>query len=236
MKISLLIAALDEAENMPHLLPRIPKTPEIAEVILIDGRSTDDTIAVAKALMPDIQVICQDRRGRGDAIRCGAKAASGDYLINLDADSSDRPEEIPLLIEKAREGYDVVKGSRYMKGGGTQDEAWDRFIMVRLTQFVTNTLWRTHYTDTVYGLWLIRRDRFLEMNLQARWNCLEHEMMGEATRRGLKVAEIPAFEDKRLHGRVKFSYLRDGSRIGWTVFSEAFKIWMDRLRFRRVSA
>jgi glycosyltransferase involved in cell wall biosynthesis len=112
--------------------------PEIVEVILVNGASTDGTPDVARKLLPSICIVEQDGRGKGNALRCGASAAKGDYLMVVDADDSHRPEEIPVYIDMARQGYEMIKGCRYLHGGGTEDETLGRGIMVRLADIVAN--------------------------------------------------------------------------------------------------
>src|SRR5579883_1423422 len=91
-RISVIIPARNEARNLSHVLARIPTS--VSEVVLVDGDSSDDTVAVARALRPDIVVVRQEKRGKGDAIRCGLAATSGDIVVLLDADGSTDPQEI----------------------------------------------------------------------------------------------------------------------------------------------
>lgn len=222
--LSIIIPALDEERNLPHVLPRIPALPELGEVILVDGHSKDTTVRVAQELMPQIKVIYQRGKGKGDAVRSGVQAAQGEFFLVLDADGSHRPEEIPLYLEKAREGYDLVKGSRYLDGKRhTDDETLDRRVMVGLTHVVTNALWRTRFTDIGYGMLLMRRQRFLDLDIRANRLEMEYEIAAKATRHGLRIVEIPAHEDRRLHGRSRLSYIRDGRLIAQVVFREYFR-------------
>src|SRR2546423_5518844 len=85
-RITVVIPARNEAQNLRHVLPYIPSI--VSEVILVDGHSTDDTIAVAQELMPTIHVIKQVRKGKGDALRIGFAACTGDIIVMLDADGS----------------------------------------------------------------------------------------------------------------------------------------------------
>ena len=114
--ITLIILALNEERNLPHVLPRIP--PIVDEVLLVDGHSTDNTIALAKELCPRIRIVFQGGKGKGDAIRCGIKSATGDIAVTLDADGSMTPEEIEryaddpcLIIAPALREGKVVYGS-----------------------------------------------------------------------------------------------------------------------------
>ena len=77
-KVTVIIPALNEAENLPHVLPKIPNW--IYEVILIPGPSTDGTAEVARRIMPNIRIVEQEGKGKGAALRSGVKAATGDIL------------------------------------------------------------------------------------------------------------------------------------------------------------
>src|SRR5438477_4368808 len=86
LRVSVVIPAINEATNLPYVLPRIPTW--VSEVLLVDGRSTDGTVEVARKLLPDIRIVTQRGRGKGDALRCGFEAAAGDIIVMLDADGS----------------------------------------------------------------------------------------------------------------------------------------------------
>src|SRR5438034_3937926 len=91
--ISVVIPTRNEAQNLYYILLRIPSI--VSEVILVDGHSTDDTIAVAQQLLPTIHLIRQTARGKGDAVRAGFAACTGDIIVMLDGDGSTDPQEIP---------------------------------------------------------------------------------------------------------------------------------------------
>src|SRR5947209_10498463 len=99
--ISVVIPALNEAPNLRHVLPRIPWF--VHEIILVDGRSIDDTVTVVQQLgpiiQPPIRLIKQTGKGKGDALRAGFAASTGDIIVMLDADGSTDPREIPLFVE-----------------------------------------------------------------------------------------------------------------------------------------
>ena len=91
-RISIVIPAMNEARNLPHVLPQLPTD---CEIILVDGHSTDETVLVAQRLRPDIVVICQTRIGKGNALACGFAAATGEYIVMIDADLTYDFDEIP---------------------------------------------------------------------------------------------------------------------------------------------
>ncbi|MGD0875792.1 MAG: glycosyltransferase family 2 protein, partial [Acidimicrobiales bacterium] len=91
-----MIPTLNEARNIAEVLPRLPLG--IDQVVLVDGGSDDGTVAVACRILPDITVVQQTRRGKGNALACGFAAATGDIIVMMDADGSTRPEEIPRFV------------------------------------------------------------------------------------------------------------------------------------------
>ena len=85
-KITALVCALNEASNLPYVLPKIP--PSVDEVLLVDGHSSDGTAELAHQLWPGIRVLQQPGKGKGEAMRFGIQQAAGDIIVTLDADGS----------------------------------------------------------------------------------------------------------------------------------------------------
>src|SRR6202035_445658 len=98
---------------------RLP--PDVHEVIVVDGHSVDDTISVARQLRPDVRIVLQSRRGKGNALACGFAAATGDIIAMIDGDGSADPGEIPQFVSALLSGADFAKGSRFLEGGGSSD-------------------------------------------------------------------------------------------------------------------
>ncbi len=96
-RISVVVPARNEAQNLSHVLPFIPSF--IDEVILVDGNSSDNTVEVARQLLPSIRIITQTGKGKGDALRAGFAACTGDIIVMLDADGSADPKEISHFLE-----------------------------------------------------------------------------------------------------------------------------------------
>lgn len=228
MDVSILIPAMNEAENLPLVLPRIPRMEQIVEVVLVDGGSSDGTVQVAREIRPTIRVVRQPGKGKSDAVRCGVEASRGEYVLVLDADGSHDPSDIPRFIDVARLGYDLVKGSRLLPGGGSYDETRVRRFLVRLTDGVANLLWGTNFTDIVFGMLLVHRKRFLDLGLSSNGFAIESQCMARAKRYGYRIKEIPVVERPRLRGRSHLSLFSDGWYIGSTVFAEFIHLLMDK--------
>ncbi len=148
-KISVVIPTRNEAQNLHYVLPYIP--PTVTEVIMVDGHSKDDTIAVAQQLLPSIKIIRQKRQGKGDALRVGFAASCGDIIVMIDADGSTDPNEIPRFIAALQQGNDFAKGSRFITGGGSHDITLLRSLGNYGLSLMVNILFGTRYSDLCYG-------------------------------------------------------------------------------------
>src|SRR5260370_4787201 len=115
-RITVVIPTLNEARNLPHVFSRLP--PGLHEVIVVDGYSTDDTIETVRKLRPDVRIVMQNRRGKGNALACGFAAATGDIIAMIDADGSADPAEIHKFVQALLDGADFAKGTRFIAGGG----------------------------------------------------------------------------------------------------------------------
>ena len=218
--VSVVVPALNEAANLPFVLPRIPS--DVHEVILVDGHSTDDTVAVARALLPSIRIVPQQGRGKGAALRTGFAAARGDIIVMLDSDGSTAPEEIPAFVNALVGGADFVKGSRFLSGGGTADMPYYRklgnFVFVALVRL----LFGGRYTDLCYGYNAFWRRVVPVLALDGDGFEIETMMNVRALRAGLRVGEVPSFESRRIHGESNLRTIPDGWRVLKTIFKERF--------------
>ncbi len=159
-RISVVIQTHNEAKNLDYLLPFIP--PIASEIILVDEHSTNDTVAVAQELLPSIKVIRQLGKGRGDTLRVGFAASTGDIIVMIDAYGSVDPYEIPRFVEALLQGNDFAKGSRFFPTGDSDDITPLRSLgNYALDQFV-NVFFEINYSDLRYGFnafWMHCLDR-----------------------------------------------------------------------------
>lgn len=220
-RLSAVIPAKDEARNIGWVLRRLPDS--VDEVVLVDGSSTDGTVDVARMIRPDIVVVADREPGKGSALRAGVEAATGDYVVMLDADGSMDPQDIDRFVEALDAGYDLVKGSRFMPDGGTADMTPLRDIGNKGLLFVSNLLYRRHHTDLCYGFAAFRRGAFQELELTAQGFEIEAQLFLRATRRGLRVTEVPSFEAPRRYGNSNLNTFRDGWRVLRTILWERIR-------------
>jgi glycosyltransferase involved in cell wall biosynthesis len=218
--VSVVLPAKNESRNIEWVLRLIPDT--IDQVVLVDGLSHDRTVEIAQMVQPDLSVVHEDRRGKGVALRSGFEAATGDFIVMLDADGSMDPREIGLFVDKLARGYDVAKGSRFVSGGGSSDITFVRSIGNRLLLIATNLMFRTSYTDLCYGYVAFRRSALDRMDLSANGFDIEAQIVAQASRAGLKVAEVPSFESPRRFGTSNLRAIQDGWKILRRLVAERF--------------
>ena len=210
-RVSVVVPALNEAENLPHVLPLIPHW--VHEVILVDGNSVDDTVAVARALLPSIRVVTQQRRGKGAALQSGFAAATGDIIVMLDADGSTDPREIPAYIGPLLSGADFAKGSRFLQGGGTADMSLHRRLGNLGFVYLVRIFFGGQYTDLCYGYNAFWKRVLPVLSLSGDGFEIETVMNVRALRAKLKIAEVPSFEAPRVHGEGRLRTFPDGWRV-----------------------
>ncbi len=218
--VSVIVPTLNEAKNLPLVLPFLPKN-WIDEVILVDGRSTDDTVEVAKRLLPSIKVVLEKGKGKGAAMNAGYRAATGDILIVIDADGSNDPREIPRYVTALLEGADFVKGSRFAPGGGTTDMPRYRKMGNGALMLTANLLFGTKFTDLCYGYHAFWR-YCLEIVQVENYNGFEIDtaLYLQAAQSGLRIVEVPSFEGYRFYGVGKLQTIPDGTRVLLTIFRQ----------------
>jgi glycosyltransferase involved in cell wall biosynthesis len=217
-RVTAVIPTLNEAENLPHVFGRLPEW--IDELIIVDGHSVDDTIEMAKALRPDARIILQNRRGKGNALACGFAAATGDIIVMLDADGSTDPAEIPAFIEPLLNGADFVKGSRYMRGGGSSDITFLRSAGNKALRFGANVLFGTCFTDLCYGYQAFWRHCLPRLQITCDGFEVETVISVRAAKAKLKIAEVPSHEHERICGVSNLNAWRDGKRVLKTILRE----------------
>jgi glycosyltransferase involved in cell wall biosynthesis len=220
-KVSVVIPTLNEALNLPLVLAEIPD--DTYEILIVDGHSTDGTPDVAREIRPDAIVIQQDGRGKGDALRCGFEAATGDILVMLDADGSADPAEIPQFVQALLEGADFAKGTRFLEAGGSSDLTPLRKFGNRVLSGTVNMLFRTSYSDLCYGYNAFWRHCLPTIDVDCTGFEIETLINIRIARAGLKVQEIPSFERDRVHGQSNLRTFRDGARVLRTILTERAK-------------
>jgi len=219
--VSVVIPTLDEAPNLPYVLNTIPSW--VDEIIVVDGRSDDDTERVARVLRPDVRIIEEERPGKGAALRAGLEAAKGEILIALDADGSMDGAEIGAFRDALLSGADYVKGSRFCPGGGSSDITSLRRLGDRGICLLIRVLFGARYTDATYGYLGMWADRVEWIGIDSDGFEVETLIGIRAHRAGLRTVEVPCFESSRIFGSSNLSALHDGLRILRLILSERLR-------------
>jgi glycosyltransferase involved in cell wall biosynthesis len=218
-RVSVIIPARNEALNIDHVLATLP--PNLHEVLLVDGNSTDGTVEVARALRPDIRVIYQPGIGKGDALAAGIAACTGDVVVMLDADGSADGAEIPAFVDALVEGADLAKGSRFLDGGGSSDLTHVRRLGNRLLCGLVNFIYGTRYSDLCYGFNAGRTGALRRLELDCAGFEVETVLSIRSIKSGLRITEVASFEAPRLFGQSNLRTFRDGWRVLRAIFREA---------------
>lgn len=221
IRVSVVVPAMNEANNLHHVLPRIPQ--DVYEVILVDGFSTDETVSVARQLLPDIRILQQEGRGKGAALRTGFKAATGDIVVMIDADGSTDPGEIPAFVGALLAGADFAKGSRFLQGGGTADMPLYRQLGNQCFVAAVRMLFGGKYSDLCYGYNAFWSRILPLLDLDGDGFEIETMMNIRALKVGLKIVEIPSFEARRVYGEGRLQTIPDGWRVLMTIVKERMK-------------
>lgn len=219
-KITVLICTLNEEATIASVLSRVPVW--VDEVVLVDGHSTDNTVAEALRVRPDIRVLYQSGKGKGDALKYGVQQATGDIIVTLDADGQTDPEEMPNFIEPLLRGYDFTKGTRLTRGRPT-NMPWHRWFGNKVLAITSNILHGTRYTDICSGYNAFWKKVFQRLSLDYDGFQMEQQMLVKVKKAGLKVAEVACYDAGRIGGVTKTRDVKQGFIDWFTIIRERFR-------------
>ncbi len=221
MSVAVIVLTLDEIEGVRAVMPQIKKE-WAEEIVFVDGGSTDGTIEEATRL--GFGVIHQQNRGEGNACRIGVEKTKSDYIMFFSPDGNDLAEDIPKLIEKAKEGHNVVHISRFGKNSISDDaDALDRFGN-RMFTFLVNVFFGGKYTDALNGFRIIKREIMLDLKTDAQYLNIEQQICIRTAKKKIPVIEIESREPKRIGGERKMRPLIVGAQLSWQIIKE-FIFW-----------
>jgi glycosyltransferase involved in cell wall biosynthesis len=220
-RVSVIIPTLNEERNLPHVLPRLPG--RLHEVVIVDGLSRDQSCDVARRLRPDAHIVLHRRPGKGEALRRGFEAATGDVMVMLDADGSADPAEIPVFVETLMAGADFAKGTRFIEGAGSSDITRVRRMGNAALNRTVNVLFRTRYSDLCYGYNAFWRHCLTAMSVDCAGFEVETLINIRIARAGLDIREVPSFERLRIAGESNLRTFRDGGRVLRTIVRERLR-------------
>jgi glycosyltransferase involved in cell wall biosynthesis len=219
--VSVVIPAKNEASNLPHVFASLPQW--VDQIVLVDGHSVDGTAEVASRLRPDITIVSQQGRGKGDALLAGFAACIGDIIVTIDADGSTDGGEIVHFIGALTTGADFAKGSRFASGGGSDDITVIRRWGNAALSTLVNRVFGTRYTDLCYGYNAFWARHLPALDLDCSGFEIETLMNVRAARSGLRVREVPSHEHSRVHGVSNLRAMPDG----WRILKVIIREWRD---------
>ena len=208
LKLSVVIPLFNEVESLHQLYGALDGVISLyadqGELIFVDDGSTDGSFEVLRALrdkdgrMKIVQL--RTNRGKATALAAGFREASGDTIVTLDADLQDDPREIPRLLAKLEEGYDLVSGWK-----ARRQDPWSRRFLSAVFNRVTGFLTGLRIHDINCGFKAYRRPVIDELKLQGE---LHRFIPALASWRGFRVAEIEVEHHPRRYGRSKYGMER----------------------------
>lgn len=217
MKVSVVLPAKNEAEGLRRTLPALRECLPDAEVIVVDDGSTDETAAVAAGLGAKV-LGSPYSMGNGAAIKRGARAATGDIIVFMDADGQHDPALIPVLIARLEQGYDMVVGARDGSGQASLGRGLANKLYNRLASWMTGH----QVLDLTSGFRVVRAARFREF-LHLLPNGFSYPTTSTMAffRSAYPVAYLPIRVDKRVGTASHIRPLKDGVRFLLIIFKIA---------------
>jgi len=206
--LSVVVPLLDEQDNLRPLYQQIKQALEgrySYEMIFIDDGSTDASFSILKELHdsdPTVRVIrFRKNFGQTAALSAGFSHARGDVVVALDADLQNDPADIPMLVAKLDEGYDVVSGWRKKR----HDKALTRRLPSKMANWLISWVTEVHLHDYGCTLKAYRREIFSEMRLYGE---MHRFIPALASWSGAKIAECPVNHRPRTAGKAKYGLAR----------------------------
>ncbi|WP_237770694.1 glycosyltransferase family 2 protein [Pseudomonas citronellolis] len=211
--LSIVLPAKNEAEGLALFLPELRRLYPKAEIIVVNDGSTDDTAAVAEAAGARV-VTHLYSRGNGAAIKSGAREASGEVIVFMDADGQHSPQDLQLLLSALDEGHDMVVGARQQGSQASLGRGVANGFYNRLATYMTGH----KVEDLTSGFRAARADKFREF-LYLLPNGFSYPTTSTMAffRAGYSVAYVPIHAAKRV-GSSHIKPLKDGLRFLLIIF------------------
>lgn len=210
---SIILPAKNEAAALELILPQLRELFANEEIIVVDDGSTDQTLAVCEA--NSVRVIAHPHSmGNGAAVKSGARAATGDILIFMDADGQHRPSDISGLVEKFKQGFEMVVGARTSGSQAGVHRAFANSFYNKLATWMVGQ----NVEDLTSGFRVVKADKFRKfLYLLPNGFSYPTTITMSFFRAGLPVAYVPIVAPKRV-GKSHIRLLRDGGRFLLIIF------------------
>ena len=222
LKKTLLFYTMNEIEAVKSIFDKIPIN-LFDEFFIIDNNSTDGTVEFLEKR--GVKIIQQKKPGRTNALIEGIEHASGDIIVNLSSDGNENPEDIPKILEKLEEGYDMVTASRFLpesKVDVEDDKFRIRVFGNKLAAALVNLCWGTNITDTTNALRGFTKSFYKKAKLDTFGYTENFQLSIRCGKLKAKIAEIPTEELPRIGGVVKAKTT--------PVMIDMFKVFLNELK------
>lgn len=210
-KISVIIPSYNEEKNIKKTIDRVRKIGPDYEIIVVDDGSIDNTFKVANDAGA-IAFRLKKNTGKGAAFRKGIEEATGDVIVQVDADSQFMPEEIPKLIQPILDDKaDATLGSRFTKGSVIEEGALSARNKIGNygDSLLTSIACRHRVTDVQAGFKAFKGKELKEIKFREDHFGYEPELVILAKKKGLRIVDVPIFYKKRRGGQSNINFLKD---------------------------
>lgn len=215
--VSIIITSYNEEKNIGRTIKDCQALKRFfpIEIVVVDAASKDKTLQIARRMKVDRIIRFPFKRGKGADFWVAGVVATGDYIIQIDADHQFQPNEIPLFVETLEKGADVAIGTRFSgqgkieKGSITFRNLFGNWVMSAATSIACGR----RITDVMAGFKGFKRDAFLALDLKERHFEYEAETVVKACRMGMNLVQIPITYTKRVGGTSGIRALRDGINV-----------------------
>ena len=218
-ELTLLIPANKEAESLPIFLKELEKYNYKKLVVL---QSEDKETIESISDFQDVEICVQEKRGYGSALIEGIKKIDTNFFCIINADGSMNPKYLEEMLNLCK-NQDLVFGSRYLKGGGSDDDDFITFIGNKIFSLLGNIFFKLSLSDILYTYILGRTSSAKNLNLQ--YNdfriCVEIPIL--AKYQNYKFISTPSMERKRIGGKKKVNAFKDGFLILTAMFGLFFR-------------
>jgi dolichol-phosphate mannosyltransferase len=210
------IPTFNERENIAAMIHALKSLPEPPDILVVDDNSPDGTARIVMGLIETIDGLYLLRRphktGLGGAYKAGFAFAvqhGWSYIVQMDADFSHDPQDVPKLIKACKDGADAAIGSRYIQGGRIKGWPWKRWLLSRGANLLAQVLLRCHIQDMTAGFKCFNRKALQSVNLNqvsSEGYIFQVEMNYRLKKECLNICQIPICFTDRQKGVSKMNF------------------------------
>jgi|TARA_B100001971_G_C18075824_1_gene475608 dolichol-phosphate mannosyltransferase len=212
--VSVVIPTKNESKTIRKIINNV--RPFCDEVLVVDGHSIDDTAKIAEE--EGANIILDNKKGKGAALRLAAQKVKGNIIVFFDADGSHEAKDIPKLVQMIEKGKDLVIASRSKGGSDELHGDFVKFIRLIGSNLITiaiNYRWNVRLTDSQNGFRAIKTDVMNNLRLTENIFTIEQEMLMKTLKKDYNVGETASHEYEREYGNSRINLLKMGPRYVW---------------------